>query len=35
LLYFATFLSVWSALQYVFDGSRAATTMGDRSHLAP
>jgi CDP-diacylglycerol--glycerol-3-phosphate 3-phosphatidyltransferase len=33
LLYAATFLAVWSGLQYVFDGSRAATAMGDRSHL--
>jgi CDP-diacylglycerol--glycerol-3-phosphate 3-phosphatidyltransferase len=34
LLYLATFLSVWSGLQYVIDGSRAATTMGDRSRLS-
>ena len=34
LLYLATFLSVWSGLQYVIDGSRAATTMGDRSQLS-
>jgi CDP-diacylglycerol--glycerol-3-phosphate 3-phosphatidyltransferase len=27
LLYFATFLAVFSAFQYVWDGSRAATTM--------
>jgi CDP-diacylglycerol--glycerol-3-phosphate 3-phosphatidyltransferase len=27
LLYLATFLAVFSALQYVWDGSRAATTM--------
>jgi hypothetical protein len=27
LLYFATFLAVLSAVQYVVDGSRAATTM--------
>jgi hypothetical protein len=27
LLYFATFLAVFSAFQYVWDGSRAATSM--------
>jgi CDP-diacylglycerol---glycerol-3-phosphate 3-phosphatidyltransferase len=27
LLYFATFLAIFSAFQYVWDGSRAATTM--------
>ena len=33
LLYLGTFLAVLSAVQYVVDGSRAATTMGDRSGL--
>ena len=33
LLYFGTFLAVLSGVQYVVDGSKAATTMGDRSGL--
>lgn len=33
LLYLGTFLAVLSAVQYIVDGSRAATTMGDRSGL--
>ena len=33
LLYLATFLAVLSGVQYVLDGSRAATTLGDRSSL--
>ena len=35
LLYIGTFLAVLSAVQYVLDGSRAATTMGDRPGLTP
>jgi CDP-diacylglycerol--glycerol-3-phosphate 3-phosphatidyltransferase len=35
LLYIGTFLAVLSAVQYVLDGSRAATTLGDRSGLTP
>ncbi len=34
LLYLGTFLAVLSAVQYVLDGARAATSMGDRSGLA-
>jgi CDP-diacylglycerol--glycerol-3-phosphate 3-phosphatidyltransferase len=33
LLYAATFLALFSAAQYIVDGSRAATTMGDRSGI--
>ena len=33
LLYAATFLALFSAAQYIIDGSRAATTMGDRSGI--
>ena len=33
LLYAATVLAVFSGIQYVLDGSRAATTMGDRSGM--
>lgn len=33
LLYAATFLALFSAFQYIVDGSRAATTMGDRSGM--
>lgn len=33
LLYLGAFLAVLSGVQYVLDGSRAATTMGDRSGL--
>jgi CDP-diacylglycerol---glycerol-3-phosphate 3-phosphatidyltransferase len=33
LLYFGTFLAVLSGVQYVVDGSKAATTLGDRSGL--
>lgn len=33
LLYAATVLALFSGVQYVLDGSRAATTMGDRSGL--
>lgn len=33
LLYLGTFLAVFSGIQYVVDGSKAATTMGDRSRL--
>ena len=34
LLYVATLLALFSALQYILDGSRAATTMGDRSGIS-
>ena len=34
LLYVATFLAVLSGVQYVLDGSKAATSLGDRSGLA-
>lgn len=34
LLYAATFLAIYSAAQYVIDGSRAATTMEDQSGIS-